>query len=96
QLEAERRTEEAKAVREAPVIAPAVVVPDSLPKSKGVTYRTKWKARIDDVSQIPRAYMEPNIKAIDAYARTAKSAAMMPGVTFYSIEEVAASGLDRS
>jgi len=83
--------EEAEAIidEEPEPVAPPIVVDDT-PKLDGVSVRQNWKFKIVDESKIPRKYMVPNEKAIGAMARSLKSMADIPGVTFYPEDSVAA------
>lgn len=49
---------------------PAPVILSDVPKVAGISHREVWKARIVNEAQIKRAYLQPNIKAIDAAARS--------------------------
>ena len=67
----------------------AIVLPSTTPKIKGVSMRTTWKFRIDNMRIIPREYMIPDEKAIRAYTTSMGEKAKMAGVSFYPHKEVA-------
>lgn len=68
------------------LIAASVSAPAAL---GGVSTRTLWRARVVDVSQVPREYLIVNEKALAALATTTKGAATIPGVEFYAEESLA-------
>ena len=49
---------------------------------------TTWKARVVDITLVPRAYLLPDQKALDAVARETKGAEKIPGVEFYPVENL--------
>ena len=89
-LEAAGETEAAEAVIDAPPTPAPVVVPKTVAKVEGVSYRTTWKFNIVNADAIPRAYMVPDEKAIGAHARSMKERACIPGVEFIHEKSVAA------
>jgi hypothetical protein len=60
--------EAAEAMVAAEPSPPPPVIRSEVPNVKGISHRTVWKARIVNASQIKRAYLMPNMKAIDAAA----------------------------
>lgn len=74
----QERLEQAEAV-----IAPIVQVVEA-EKVKGSSTKEVWKARVVDVSIVPREYMIVNQKALDAFAKATKGAINIKGVEFYS------------
>jgi hypothetical protein len=67
----------ARAEVSAEEVAAAVAVLAPVPK--GRTSRQNWSFEITDVSAIPREYMIPDQKRLDALARTEKSKLSIPG-----------------
>lgn len=78
----EKKEEALRAAEE--VVAPVVHVEPEIEKTEGEARQTVWKARIVDVDKIPREYMIPNEKAINAVARSTKGQIAIPGVEIYS------------
>lgn len=70
--------------------APVIHVPVETPKVQGIQTRTVWRYRIVDVSKIPDEFLVVDEKKLAAYARAMKQAAHVPGVEFYSEQEIAA------
>jgi len=64
------------------IIAPVVQIGEQA-KSEGVSTRKTWKARVVDISLVPRAYMVVNQQALDALAKATKGSMALPGVEFY-------------
>ena len=64
------------------IIAPVVQV-DEPKKTEGVSRRRTWKARVTDITKIPREWMVVNEKALDSFAKSTKGAMPVPGVEFY-------------
>ena len=94
-LEADGRKEEAEAVIEAPAMpVPMPVLPDTTPKTEGVSVRKVWKYQIADPMALPRQWLIADEKAIGEHARSMKERASIPGVRFWSEESVAVSGKD--
>ena len=88
-LENEGHLQAADEVMSAPVMPVAPIAVAAPPKAKGLTVRKTWKARILDPTKIPGTWLMPNLKAIDAYARSMGSEAVIPGVEFYEDTNVA-------
>lgn len=90
ELEAQGRAEEAEQVIEHPVVPPAVVVPSSVPKLKGVSTSTKWKHRIVNESLIPRTYQKlvPDVEKLKAHATSYRNSVPVAGVEFYPDDSV--------
>lgn len=64
-------------------IAAPVVVAKLPEKDSATSTRMVWKAQVVDVAQLPRQYMEPNLKMLDGFAKATKGAVQVPGVRFY-------------
>jgi len=73
----------------ATVVAP--VVEAAKPKVAGVNTVTRWKFRIKDDKLIPREYLIPNEKVLQALATSSKGSLAIPGVEFYSETDINAS-----
>lgn len=80
----------AEAILEAPVyqpepeFIPAPVVPRSVPKISGVSYRTIWSAEVVDVALIPRKYLVPDMVMLNKIASAEKERMSIPGVKVVS------------
>lgn len=83
-LEAAGEVEAAEHVLVTEAEAPPVVLPPA-PKPQGLSYRTTWHAEIVDDSMLPRKYLMPDKKKIDADARSFKADADISGVRVYSV-----------
>lgn len=83
-----------------PIEAPVVRVEPTVPKVAGVTYRDNWKAHPEiDLRALARAvaegrapvtFLEPNLTAINQFARATQGAQDVPGVRFYNDRQIAA------
>lgn len=85
-LKGEEKTEavmQALAVSPEPVAAPPPVM-----RTGHDSTGTTWKARVVDITLVPRAYLLPDQKALDAVARETKGAEKIPGVEFYPVENL--------
>lgn len=82
--------EEAEAIIEAPVQAPPVVVPKTVPKVEGISMRENWKFRIVDEKKIPRDFLKVDEVKIGQYVRAMKSAGNIPGVEIYNEANIGA------
>ena len=80
----------AEEIMAAPVQAPVVVVPKTVPKVSGIAIKKEWKFRIVDANKIPRQYLIPDEKAIGATVRGCGDKANIPGVEIYSVDNVSA------
>lgn len=76
----EQRAAEAQTLA-APILAPVTV---AVEKPKGASTRQVWKARVVDPALVPNEYKIINEKALEAYAKTMKQDAKLPGVEFYA------------
>lgn len=93
---------EAENLIEQPTEAPAVSVARTVPTTKGVTYRDRWKAHPTvDVKalaaavargQAPLNFLTPNMTAINAYAVATKGTQTVPGVRWINDREIAVRG----
>lgn len=75
----------------AAVVAPVVNVP-APEKVKGEATRKTWKARVVDVTLVPREYMTVNQKALDAFALATKGAVKLAGCEMYEESTLAIGG----
>ncbi len=80
---AEALEEQAAKVQTQAVYIPATVsaAPE---KPKGASSRMQWKARVVDPAKVPDQFKIINEKALDAYAKAMKEAAVVEGVEFYA------------
>ncbi len=93
---------EAEAIMAQPIEAPVVVVKTTMPKVQGVTYRDQWKAHPEvDVKALaaavasgaaPVAFLQPNLTAINQFARATVGAQPVAGVRFFNDRQIAARG----
>lgn len=85
---AEALESQAMAVQEvaAPIAVAAYVAPE---KPRGAAVRKIWKARVIDAALVPEEFKIINEKALDAYAKSMKEDAKLPGVEFYSEDSLA-------
>jgi len=88
-LEKNGHREEAEAVIAAPVVAPAVYVPPTVPKGMGQFMRKNWGAEVTDLMALVKAVaagtvpiqaIEANTVFLNQQARALKSALQYPGV----------------
>lgn len=61
----------------------------NLPAADGVQYRSTWKFRIVDETQIPREYLMPDHKLIEGHVRHKKGSTVIPGIEAYEETTVA-------
>jgi hypothetical protein len=93
---------EAVAILEQPIEAPVVVVKPFMPKVQGVTYRDQWKAHPEiDMKALaaavaagtaPVAFLQPNLTAINQFARATQGLQPIAGVKFFNDRQIAARG----
>lgn len=93
---------EAEAILAQPVEAPVVVVKPLMPKVQGITYRDQWKAHPEiDMKALaaavaagtaPVTFLEPNLSAINQFARATQGMQAVPGIRFYNDRQIAARG----
>lgn len=83
QLEKDGHKDAAEEVLAAPTMSVAPIIVADVPKAKGLSIRRLWKARIVDENAIPRQWLIPNVKGIDAHARNMGTQARIAGVEFY-------------
>ena len=67
----------------------SVSVPITIEKPRGAAVRKVWKCRIVDAKAVPAEFLMPNEKALDAYAKSMKADAKVPGVEFYAEDSLA-------
>lgn len=85
---AEELEQQAMAVQEiaAPISVPVPVAPD---KIRGAATRKVWKCRVVNAALVPDQFKIVNEKALDAYAKSMKESASLPGCEFYSEDSLA-------
>jgi colicin import membrane protein len=64
-------------------------VAPAMEKPKGAAMRKVWKARVIDPALVPDQFKVINEKALDAYAKSMKQDAKVPGVEFYAEDSLA-------
>lgn len=88
-------TAAAEALEEQAMAAQAQAAPIStyaapaLEKPRGAAMRKVWKARVIDAALVPDQFKVINEKALDAYAKSMKQDAKVPGVEFYAEDSLA-------
>lgn len=84
-LEAQGMPEEAAAVVEQAIAAPAPVIPiaQAAPKVDGISHRETWKFDIVDASLIPREYLSIDEKKLGAVVRALKGSTRIAGIRVY-------------
>jgi hypothetical protein len=85
-LEAQGMPEEAAAVVEQAIAAPAPVIPiaQAAPKVDGISHRETWKYEVVDANQIPREFLSIDEKKIGAVVRALKGSTRIPGIRVYA------------
>ena len=71
------------AQQQAAVVATVVTVAAPVQQA-GEQKRVIWKARVTSSAALPKDYMVPNEKMLDALAKASKGAMKIPGVEFYT------------
>jgi hypothetical protein len=71
------------AVKAATMENGGVFVESKTVKQEGMSIKKTWKAKVIDVSQVPRQFLVIDQKSLDAYAREKGVSANIPGVEFY-------------
>lgn len=89
ELERQGRRDEAEAVIDREIITPSVRIDPTVPKVSGVRKTTTWRAEVYDLTMVPRKYMVPDQKQLDAIARATKGPSPIPGVRFTPVESSA-------
>ena len=92
--------EEIAAIAEAPLPAPVVKVEPTFQRAAGVTTATVWKARVTAIQSIVKAatagnsaamsILQVNEVALNGLARSTRGTLQIPGVEFYSEDQVRA------
>jgi hypothetical protein len=101
-LERDGLTEEAEAMLEEAIAAPApdVIIEKTTPKVEGISYRETWQATVTDPMALIRFVaahpqfehlLTPNVPALNGLARSLKGALAIDGVKATSTRSVAAS-----
>lgn len=70
----------------APVIAPAIE------KISGVVMKSTWIAEVVNIDEVPREYMEVNLKALNKIAQATKGSIKIAGVKFSETKSIASRG----
>lgn len=93
---------EAEDIFSQPIEAPVVSVKTSMPRVSGINYRDNWKAHptIDvkalagavAAGKVPTTWLQPNMTAINQFARSTEGAQSVPGVRFFNDRQIAARG----
>jgi Asp-tRNA(Asn)/Glu-tRNA(Gln) amidotransferase A subunit family amidase len=68
------------------IIAPVVNVAPVAQKTKGVSTRKIWKARVIDAAAVPREWLIVDDKALNGFAKATKGSKKIDGVEFYQEE----------
>ncbi|WP_257306267.1 hypothetical protein [Geothrix campi] len=82
-LEEKAMATQAAAAPIASYVAPVVEKP------RGAAMRKIWKARVIDAALVPDQFKTVNLQALDAYAKSMKADAKVPGVEFYAEDSLA-------
>lgn len=91
---------EAHEILTQPIEAPVVSVKPLMPKVQGIVYRDNWKAHpMIDLKALaaavasgaaPITFLQPNLTAINQFARATQGAQDVPGIKFYNDRQIAA------
>lgn len=73
----------AKALLQQEIIVEAPKVESEIPKVEGLSVRRPWKGEVVDASLLPREYLMPDEKKINAVVRALGERAVIPGVKIY-------------
>ncbi len=94
--------QEAQDILNQPIEAPVVSVAVQVPKVQGVTYRDNWKAHPEvDVKALaaavgngaaPQTFLEPELMAINRFARATKGTVAVPGIRWFNDRQIVARG----
>lgn len=85
---AEALEAQAQAIQESTSYVP--VVPVAAPaKVHGASSRQVWKCRVVDPARVPRQFLVPDEKALDAYAKAMKGQATVEGCEFFAEDSLA-------
>lgn len=76
------------AVKAATLENGGIVVASTATKQAGMTVTTVWKARVIDVSLVPREFLVVNESALNAFAKANGNSKPVPGVEFYEEQNV--------
>ncbi len=77
------RSEEARALLDAPIFTAPVIAPPAAPKIAGISIRNNWTFLIEDATKIPREFLMVDTVKIRAHVRAWKAEARIPGVRVY-------------
>ena len=90
-LEKAGKNKEAEALVEAPVVAPAIVIPQTTTKVEGISKLRKiWRFRVMDASLVPNDYKVVDEVKLGQVVRATKGTLEIPGVEIYSEDTVSA------
>jgi hypothetical protein len=91
---------EAAKVESIPVVIPKVAtlpaprpLPPPPPKIQGVSSRTVWRWRVKELNDVPRAYLLLNETLLNTVARTSKGQTHIPGIEFFSKQDLSSGRL---
>jgi hypothetical protein len=92
--------QEAQDIIAQPIEAPVVSVAKLMPKVQGVTYRDNFKVHPDiDIRALAAAvgaghasvtFLQPNLTALNSFARATQGTQVVPGVKFWNDRQIAA------
>jgi len=83
-LEEQGEKKEAAQVLAKPIFAPPVVIFDTVPKVKGISYPVRWKWRVTNANLVPRSLLMLDSVQIQAEVTRQKSLTNIPGIEVYS------------
>lgn len=94
QLAAKKQAElQAKADQRGGPMVPQMQVQTSVPSIGGISGRSTWSAIVDDQDKIPREYMIPDMKALNAAAKRMKDKFNIPGARAVEDRNVVVKGV---
>lgn len=74
------------------VTAPVVEVAKQVGNTAGTALKKVWKHKVVDASLVPREWLTVNDTALASFARSTKGSVNVPGIMFYSENQMAVSG----
>ncbi len=77
------KTEAKEEAEKMEVITPEITIEDNT-KTVGISYMTKWRFTIEDISKIPAEYMMPDEKKIAGVIKAMKEHTNIPGIKIHS------------
>lgn len=84
EAEAQGADEEAEAILNEPVQVAPPIVEKTVPKVSGQTMTTTWRYKVTDQNKIPRQYMIPDEKALNALVKAQKDRTNIPGIEVFA------------